>query len=180
MLASLRSKVATETGEMEEPLAGEVQVLLSSKEDALSMRSLGVRCACLLLAYVLALLSCSNTLWCDEGSAFLQADYISKLVKVSGITIAASRTKAKATYVTLLCKNCRNVKMVPCRPGLGGAMVPRSCDHVAQVCSLDGCNFISFVWYLLGPFRSLHVSFSELLTARGGALPYWSLDCCPW
>ncbi|KAG9456246.1 hypothetical protein H6P81_000754 [Aristolochia fimbriata] len=101
VLASLRSKVATETGEMEEPITGEVQVLLSSKENSSSMRSLG-------------------------------ADYISKLVKVSGITIAASRTKAKATYVTLLCKNCKNVRIVPCRPGLGGAIVPRSCDHVTQ------------------------------------------------
>lgn len=64
---------------------------------------------------------------------FVKAHYISKLVKISGITIAASRTKAKATYVTLLCKNCRNVKLVPCRPGLGGAIIPRSCDHIPQV-----------------------------------------------
>ena len=54
-------------------------------------------------------------------------------MKISGIVIAASKTKAKATYVSLLCKNCRNVKSVPCRPGLGGAIVPRSCDHVPQV-----------------------------------------------
>ncbi|KAL7190947.1 hypothetical protein ACSBR2_023090 [Camellia fascicularis] len=101
VLASLRSKVAGETGEMEEPETGEVQILLNSDEDPVSMRSLG-------------------------------APYISKLVKISGITIAASRTKAKATYVTLLCKNCKNVKTVPCRPGLGGAIVPRSCDHIAQ------------------------------------------------
>ncbi|MCD9559833.1 minichromosome maintenance protein 5 [Datura stramonium] len=33
------------------------------------------------------------------------------------------------------------VKIVPCRPGLGGAIVPRSCDHVPQVgrdpCPID-------------------------------------------
>ncbi|XP_074281244.1 DNA replication licensing factor MCM5 [Silene latifolia] len=101
VLTSFKSKVAGETGEMEEPVAQDVQILLTSREDSLSMRSLG-------------------------------AQYISKLVKISGITIAASRTKAKATYVTLLCKNCRNVKLVACRPGLGGAIIPRSCDHVAQ------------------------------------------------
>ncbi|KAI3443973.1 hypothetical protein Pfo_000638 [Paulownia fortunei] len=83
------------------PVPGEVQVLLRSEQDPVSMRSLG-------------------------------AQYISKLVKISGIVIAASRTKAKATYVTLLCKNCKNVKLVPCRPGLGGAIVPRSCDHIPQ------------------------------------------------
>ncbi|KAK3033202.1 hypothetical protein RJ639_036994 [Escallonia herrerae] len=110
VLASLRSRVAGETGEMEEPETGEVQILLTSEEDPVSMRSLG-------------------------------AQYISRLVKISGITIAASRTKAKATYVTLLCKNCKNVKVVPCRPGLGGAIVPRSCDHIPQPgeepCPLD-------------------------------------------
>lgn len=100
--ANLKARVAGETGEMEEPQTGEVQILLKSDEDPVSMRALG-------------------------------AQYISKLVKISGITIAASRTKAKATYVTLLCKNCKNVKVVPCRPGLGGAIVPRSCDHVAQM-----------------------------------------------
>ncbi|KAK6944391.1 MCM domain [Dillenia turbinata] len=110
VLAGLQSKVTGESGEMEEPVTGDVQILLTSKEDSISMRTLG-------------------------------AQYISKLVKISGITIAASRTKAKATYVTLLCKNCKNVKIVPCRPGLGGAIVPRSCDHVPQAgeepCPLD-------------------------------------------
>ncbi|XP_042506697.1 DNA replication licensing factor MCM5 [Macadamia integrifolia] len=101
VLTSLRSRVAGETGEMEEPVRGEVQILLTSKEDCLSMRSLG-------------------------------AQYISKLVKIAGITIAASRTKAKATHVTLVCKNCKSVRAVPCRPGLGGAIIPRSCDHVPQ------------------------------------------------
>ncbi|KQK01163.1 DNA replication licensing factor MCM5 [Brachypodium distachyon] len=110
VLASLRSKVAGETGEMEEPVTGDVQIFLSSKENCLSMRSIG-------------------------------ADYMSKLVKIAGIAIAASRVKAKATHVTLICKNCRTVRTVPCRPGLGGAIVPRSCDHLPQPgeepCPLD-------------------------------------------
>ncbi|KAK7265137.1 hypothetical protein RJT34_32753 [Clitoria ternatea] len=101
VLVSLKTKVTGDTGEMEDPVPGDVQILLTSKEDPVSMRSLG-------------------------------AQYISKLVKISGITIAASKTKAKATYVTLICKNCRKGKQVPCRPGLGGAIVPRSCDHIPQ------------------------------------------------
>lgn len=63
----------------------------------------------------------------------MKAGFISRLVKISGIVIAASRVKAKATYVTLMCKNCKNVKMIPCSPGIGGASVPRSCDHAPQV-----------------------------------------------
>lgn len=39
---SLKSKVAGETGELEEPMTVEVQILLTSKEDSVSMRSLGV------------------------------------------------------------------------------------------------------------------------------------------
>lgn len=39
---SLRSKVPGETGEMEEPEAPPVQILLTSMEDSVSMRSLGV------------------------------------------------------------------------------------------------------------------------------------------
>lgn len=42
VLASLRSKVANETGEMEEPDTGDVQIFLSSNENSVSMRSIGV------------------------------------------------------------------------------------------------------------------------------------------
>jgi hypothetical protein len=42
VLASLRSKVAGETGEMEEPVTGDVQIFLASKENSVSMRSIGV------------------------------------------------------------------------------------------------------------------------------------------
>lgn len=40
--ANLKSRVAGETGQMEEPETGEVQILLKSDEDPVSMRSLGV------------------------------------------------------------------------------------------------------------------------------------------
>ncbi|PKU64318.1 DNA replication licensing factor MCM5 [Dendrobium catenatum] len=127
VLASLRSKIASETGEMEEPVTGDVQIFLSSKENPVSMRSIG-------------------------------AEYMSKLVKIAGITIAASRVKAKATYVTLLCKNCKNIKTVACRPGLGGAIVPRSCDHVPQPgeepCPLDP--------WIVAPDKSKYVDLQTL------------------
>ncbi|KAL5547659.1 hypothetical protein UlMin_002890 [Ulmus minor] len=110
VLANLKTKIAGNEGQLEEPVPEDVQILLTSKEDSVSMRSLG-------------------------------AQYISKLVKIAGITIAASRVKAKATYVTVMCKNCRNVQRVPCRPGLGGAIVPRTCNHIAQAgeepCPID-------------------------------------------
>ena len=47
---SLRSRVAGETGEMEDPVTGDVQVLLTSREDPVSMRLLGVS-GCFLLFF---------------------------------------------------------------------------------------------------------------------------------
>ncbi|CAI5535647.1 unnamed protein product [Closterium sp. Naga37s-1] len=62
----------------------------------------------------------------------LTAAQISHLVKISGIVIASSRAKAKATSVVLMCRSCKNVKAIPCRPGLGGAIIPRTCDRTPQ------------------------------------------------
>ena len=42
VLSGLKSKVAGDSGEMEEPTTGEVQVLLTSKENSTSMRTMGV------------------------------------------------------------------------------------------------------------------------------------------
>lgn len=39
---SLKTKVAGDTGDMEDAAPGDVQILLTSKEDSVSMRSLGV------------------------------------------------------------------------------------------------------------------------------------------
>lgn len=108
--ASLKSKVPGETGEMEEPVHANVQILLTSDEEPMNMRA-------------------------------LSAEYISKLVKVKGIVIGASKTQAKPTSITLMCKNCQNIKHLSCRPGFGGAVMPRSCDAPTQAgqeqCPLD-------------------------------------------
>lgn len=34
----------------------------------------------------------------------------------------------KATYVRMECKTCHTVRTVTCKPGFGGAMIPRTCD----------------------------------------------------
>ena len=41
VLASLRLKVANEMSEMEEPDTGDVQIFVSSKENSISMQSIG-------------------------------------------------------------------------------------------------------------------------------------------
>lgn len=41
---------------------------------------------------------------------------------------AVWRVQHKATYVSLECKTCHTVKSVTCKPGYGGAVIPRTCD----------------------------------------------------
>jgi hypothetical protein len=38
------------------------------------------------------------------------------------------RAQHKATHITVMCKDCRSTKVLPCKPGIGGAMLPRYCD----------------------------------------------------
>lgn len=59
----------------------------------------------------------------------LGAAHVSKLVKVQGIIISASATCAKATSLTIQCRNCGTAKQWPVGQGLGGATLPRTCDR---------------------------------------------------
>ncbi|RWS31678.1 DNA replication licensing factor mcm5-A-like protein [Leptotrombidium deliense] len=59
----------------------------------------------------------------------LKSEYISKLVRIPGIVIAASNMKAKATCVSLQCRGCREVvSNIPVKPGLEGFLLPRKCS----------------------------------------------------
>ena len=43
-----------------------------------------------------------------SGMRDLSSDYVSKLVKIPGIIVAATGIKAKATSITIQCRSCRN------------------------------------------------------------------------
>lgn len=50
----------------------------------------------------------------------------------------------KATMLTLMCKDCKNIKRIPCKRGIGSVMIPRACENAQQAvavgqeaCSLD-------------------------------------------
>jgi DNA replication licensing factor MCM5 len=38
----------------------------------------------------------------------------------------------KATHVTIICQKCKNTKVIACKPGLGGAQIPRYCDGATE------------------------------------------------
>lgn len=59
----------------------------------------------------------------------LKSEYISKLVKVPGIVIAASSMRAKATKISLQCRGCQEVlPNLNINPGLEGFLLPRKCN----------------------------------------------------
>lgn len=59
----------------------------------------------------------------------MRSDYVSKLVKIPGIIVAASGIRAKATKIAIQCRSCRNViPNLTVRPGLDGYAMPRKCN----------------------------------------------------
>jgi DNA replication licensing factor MCM5 len=58
----------------------------------------------------------------------LDAIYVSRLVRVPGIVIAASSLSCKVTLAQIICKSCRHVKRVPVASGFSGLTLPRQCD----------------------------------------------------
>ncbi|KAK9721622.1 minichromosome maintenance protein 5 [Basidiobolus ranarum] len=59
----------------------------------------------------------------------LNSTTISKLVRVAGIVIGASTLTSKATHIQVMCKGCRQVKLLPVSGGFSGVTLPRTCDN---------------------------------------------------
>ncbi|KAG5518704.1 hypothetical protein PMAC_002673 [Pneumocystis sp. 'macacae'] len=84
----------------------------------------------------------------------LNASYISKLVRIPGIVIGASTLSSKATKLHIMCRNCRNIKIINVNGGFSHIQLPRTCDSPTtpgekKECSLDPyiiihekCSFI--------------------------------------
>ncbi|CAO3608366.1 unnamed protein product [Cunninghamella blakesleeana] len=58
----------------------------------------------------------------------LNSNYIGKLVRIPGIVIGASTLSSRATYINIMCRSCRHVKVVPVSGGFAGITLPRVCD----------------------------------------------------
>lgn len=57
----------------------------------------------------------------------LNAQYISKLVRVPGIVIGASTLSSKATVLQLVCRNCRHLHRIEVGSGFSGLQMPKHC-----------------------------------------------------
>lgn len=71
----------------------------------------------------------------DLGSA-----HVSSLVKLSGIVISAATPVAKATQITVKCKDCGDVQVLGLKTGLGGRQIPRYCSRVADPAAEGKCS----------------------------------------
>ncbi|VDL67826.1 unnamed protein product [Nippostrongylus brasiliensis] len=72
---------------------------------------------------------------------------VSHIVKISGIIVAASQVRAKATKVTLQCRTCRHtISDQMLKPGLEGFQLPRTCgapqSGQLQRCPVDPYHIV--------------------------------------
>ena len=62
----------------------------------------------------------------------------------------------KATHMTIMCKDCKSIRVLACKPGMGGVLIPRNCDNSAQAVAVgqEPCSLDPFV---VLPARSKYV-----------------------
>lgn len=58
----------------------------------------------------------------------MKSEMVSKMVKITGIIIAATGIRAKTTKITIQCRSCGNtIPNLSVNPGLDGYALPRKC-----------------------------------------------------
>ncbi|CAI4231418.1 unnamed protein product [Auanema sp. JU1783] len=77
----------------------------------------------------------------------VKSSQVAQVVKISGIIVAASQVKSKATRVSLQCRTCRHlVSDVSIKPGLDGFQLPRTCgapqSGQIQKCPMDPYHIV--------------------------------------
>ncbi|GBC07304.1 hypothetical protein RclHR1_07380004 [Rhizophagus clarus] len=75
----------------------------------------------------------------------LNANHISKLIRITGIVISATNLTSKATHVQIMCKTCRHFKMLPVASGFTGVQLPRTCDSDPSGVGPKDCGIDPFV-----------------------------------
>lgn len=89
----------------------------------------------------------------------IKSSNVSQMVKVSGIVVASSQVRSRATKVTFQCRTCRHViSDFKVAPGLEGFQLPRTCQG-SQVGSNQKCPMDP---YHILPDKSSCVDFQTL------------------
>lgn len=58
----------------------------------------------------------------------LNADLVNQLVKVPGIIISSTKSRAKATTIHLICNKCHEVKKIASKGPMQSVQIPGKCD----------------------------------------------------
>ena len=58
----------------------------------------------------------------------LTAEHVNKLVKVPGIVISCTNTRARATNIVVRCTKCGQILTIPCKSAFGGVSIPAKCE----------------------------------------------------
>ncbi len=83
----------------------------------------------------------------------VSAEDVNRLVSVPGIIINASRTRPKATEVTIHCNTCGDHRSISCGSAFAGAVIPRRCPERSVV---DGVE-VENVQAKLCPLDPYHI-----------------------
>ncbi|KAG4301245.1 hypothetical protein PCANB_002492 [Pneumocystis canis] len=91
---------------------------------------------------------CQVTLESDANYTLirdLNANHISKLVRIPGIVIGASTLSSKATKLHIMCRTCRNIKIINVSGGFSSIQLPRTCDSSATLGEKKECYLDPYV-----------------------------------
>ena len=80
----------------------------------------------------------------------LGSQFVSKLVRVSGIVVSANTLRSKATTLVMTCKSCKHTKQVNVPSGVHGVPMPRMCEAE----QLDQTVKCPMDPYIINPFKS--------------------------
>ncbi|KAI6241344.1 DNA replication licensing factor MCM5 [Aphelenchoides fujianensis] len=89
----------------------------------------------------------------------IKSSHVSEMIKVSGIVIASSQVRSRATTVALQCRTCRHlINEIKVEPGLEGFPLPRKCQG-SQAGAMKSCPLDP---YHMLPDRCTCVDFQTL------------------
>ncbi|KAH3679324.1 hypothetical protein WICMUC_001064 [Wickerhamomyces mucosus] len=69
----------------------------------------------------------------------LDAQHISKIIRVSGIIISASVPSSKAVSVQIMCRQCRHTQRIKVNSSFGGVTLPKTCNAIPADGEKNSC-----------------------------------------
>ena len=101
---------------------------------------------------------------------------MNRLVCLPGIVTAASKPRHKATSITVQCQSCKMTQTLACKPGMGGAHIPRVCTLSAGTPNAAGRADCGVDPFVMLAERSAYVDQQTLKLQARALAPCFSLS----